>query len=51
MYEPKTKTIKLPPKGYMPHQKDLEAEHDMPGLCVDDAREVFFTPVKFEKDE
>ena len=51
MPESKLKTVKLPPKGYTPRQKDLEAEHDMPGLSVDEAREVFFTPVKFEKDE
>ena len=51
MSEPKTKTIKLPPKGYTPRQKDLEEEFDMPGLSQGELREAFMQPMEFEKQE
>ena len=49
MSDSKTKTVKLPTKGYMPRQKDLGEEPDMPEPSVDEANEIFFTQLSLRR--
>ena len=43
--------VRLPRPDYQPSKAELEEEFDMPGLSREEARERFFRPFRFEREE
>ena len=43
--------VRLPPPDYQPSTAEQEEEFDMPGLSHEEARERFFRPFRFEREE
>jgi len=41
------RTLHVKPSTYRPSVEELNEEHDMPGMTMEQVRDAFFSPVKF----